>query len=77
MPFLYAWKVKEVTFQEMVDFCSEHNIIVQPVFVNHTMQCRVEGAVGYSKQHTCVALVCANAPDRFWPDTTVDFTCKK
>jgi len=41
------------------------------------MQCRVEGAIGCSKQHSRVALVCANAPIRFWPDATVDFTCKK
>jgi len=41
------------------------------------MQCRVEGAIGCSKQHSRVALVCANAPTRFWPDATVDFTCKK
>jgi len=40
------------------------------------MQCRVEGAIGCSKQHSRVALVCANAPTRFWPDATVDYTCK-
>ena len=44
---------------------------------NHTIQCRVEGDIGYSKQHNRVALVCANAPTRFWPDDTVDFMCKK
>jgi len=41
------------------------------------MQCRAEGAIGRSKQHSRVALVCANAPTRFWPDVTIDFTCKK
>jgi len=41
------------------------------------MQCRVEGAIGCSKQHSRVVLVCANAPTGFWPDATVDFTCKK
>jgi len=43
------------------------------------MQCRVEGAIGCSKlkQHSRVALVGANAHTRFWPDATVDFTCKK
>jgi len=40
------------------------------------MQCHVEGAKGCSKQHSRVALVCASAPTRFWPDATVDFTCK-
>jgi len=41
------------------------------------MQCSVEGAIGCSKQHSPVAIVCANAPTRLWPDATVDFTCKK
>jgi hypothetical protein len=43
------------------------------------MQCRVECAIGCSKQRSRVALVCANVPTRFkfWPDATVNFTCKK
>jgi len=41
------------------------------------MQCRVEGVIDCSKKHSRVALVCANTPIRFWPDATVDFTCKK
>jgi len=62
----------------MVDFCNENDIILQPVVAyNYTMQCCVEGAIGYSKQHSRVALVCANVPTRFWPDGTVDFTSNK
>jgi len=62
----------------MVDYCKDNNIILQPVVAyNHTMQARVEGAIGCSKQHSCVALVCANKPTRFWPDATLDFTCKR
>jgi len=41
------------------------------------MQCHVEGVIDCSKQHSRVALVCANTPIRFWTDATVDFTCKK
>jgi len=66
---------KEFTSQEM-NFCSKKDIILQPV-VDHTMQCRVEGGIDCSKQHSRVALVCANAPTCLKPDATVDFTCKK
>ena len=41
------------------------------------MQARVEGAIGYSKQCSRVALVYANKPTRFWPDATLDFICKR
>jgi len=30
-----------------------------------------------AQSNTVVEQVCANAPTRFWPDATVDFTCKK
>jgi len=49
-------------------------ILVNPT---RTMQCRVEGALGCSKQNSQVALVYANAPTCFWPDATVTFMCKK
>jgi len=39
---------------------------------------RVEGAIGCSKQHNRIALVCANMLIRFWQDAIVDITtCKK
>jgi len=41
------------------------------------MQFRIEGAIACLKQHSRVVLVCTNAPARFWPNATVDFTCKK
>jgi len=41
------------------------------------MQARVEEAIGCSMQHSRVALVCANKPSRFWPDATLDITCKR
>jgi len=39
------------TSQEMVDFCRENNIILQPVVAqpHHAMQAHVEGAIGCSK----------------------------
>jgi len=41
---------KEFTSQEIVNFYQENNIILQPVVAyNHTMQARVEGAIGCSK----------------------------
>ena len=62
----------------MVDYCKDNKIILQPVVTyNHTLQARVEGAICCSKQHSRVALVCANKPTRFWPDATLDFTCKR
>ena len=63
----------------MVDFWSKSDIILQPVvaYNHHDTMCRVEGAIGCSKQHSRVALVCTNAPACFWPDATDDFTWKK
>jgi len=62
----------------MVDYCKDNNIILQPVVAyNHTMQARVEGAIGCSRQHSRVTLVCANKPTLIWPDATLDFACKR
>jgi len=62
----------------MVDYCKDNDTILQPVVAyNHTMQARVEGAIGCSKQYSRVAIVSANMPTRFWPDATLDFTRKK
>ena len=61
--YLRIDNAREFTSQEMVDFCSDNNIILQPVVAyNHTVQARVEGAIGCSKQHSQVDLVCANMP---------------
>ena len=60
----------------MMDLCRDNNIILQvSVAYNHTMQARIEGAIGCSKQHSRDALVCADM--RFWSDAMLDFTCKK
>jgi len=73
--YLRIDNAKELTSQKM-NFCTENNVILQPA-VATTLQCRIEGAIGCSKQHSRVALVCANTPTRFWPDVTVNLTCKE
>jgi len=50
--YLRVDSAKEFTSQEMVDYCKDNNIILQPVVAyNHTMHARVEGAIGCCKQH--------------------------
>ena len=62
----------------MVEYCVQNNIILQTVVAyNHTMQARVEGTIGYVKQHSRVAMLTANVPTRFWPQDTTDFVYKK
>ena len=59
---------------DMVEFCVQNHIILQTVVAyNHTMQARVEGAIGYVKQHSRVAMLAANIPTRIWPQATTDF----
>ena len=76
--FLRVDGAKEFVSDDMVEFCVNQNIILQTVVAyNHTMQARVEGAIGYVKQHSRVALLAANAPTRWWPQATTDFIHKK
>ena len=44
---------------------------------NHTMQARVEGAIGYVKQHSRVSMLAVNVPTRWCPQATTDFVAKK
>ena len=53
------------------------NTIPIVVAKDHTMQARVEGAIGYVKQHSRVAMLTANVPTQFWPQATTDFVHKK
>ena len=78
--------VKEFVSDDMVKYCDENHIILQTVVAyNHTMQGRVEGAIGYVKQHSRVhkhthsrvSMLAANVPTRFWPQATTDFIHKK
>jgi hypothetical protein len=69
---------KEFVSDDMVEYCIQHNIILQTVVAyNHKMQARVEGAIGYVKQHSRVAMLAANVPTQFWPQATTDFVHKK
>jgi hypothetical protein len=69
---------KEFVNNDMVEYCVQNNIILQTVVAyNHTMQARVEGAIGYVKQHSCVAMLTVNVPTWFWPQATTDFVHKK
>ena len=69
---------KEFVSDDMVEYCIQHNIILQTaVAYNHNMQARVEGAIGYVKQHSRVAMLAANVPTQFWPQATTDFVHKK
>ena len=69
---------KEFASDEMVKYCVSENIILQTVVAyNHTMQARVEGAIGYVKQHSRVSMLAANVPTRFWPKATTDFIIKR
>ena len=69
---------KEFATPDIVDFCAEKGIILQLVVAyNHTMQARVEAAIGCVKQHSRIALLTCGAPTRFWADATTDFTIKK
>ena len=69
---------KEFVGAKMKAFCHRHNITLQIVTsYSHTMQARVEGAIGNIKQHSRIALSTANVPTRFWPYATTDFVYKR
>jgi len=62
--YLRIDNAKEFTSQEMVNFCSENDIILQPVGAhNHTMQCRVEGAIGCSNHRVALCQAIHNIYD--------------
>jgi len=64
--------------EEIRQYCADNDVVLQLVVAhNHTMQARVEGAIGCVKQHNCTALLHANEPTRFWDDATKDFSIKK
>jgi hypothetical protein len=76
--FLRVDGAKEFVSAEMVTFCTSEKITLQVVVAyNHTMQARVEGAIGYVKQHSRVSMLAANVPTRWWPQATTNFINKK
>jgi len=71
--FLRVDGAKEFVSDEMVTFCTSEKTILQVVVAyNYTMQARVEGAIGYVKQHSRVSMLAA-----WWPQATTDFVNKK
>ena len=69
---------KEFQSKEIKEYCAENDVVLQLVVAyNHTMQARVEGAIGCIKQHSRTSLLHAGKPTRFWDDTTKDFGIKK
>jgi len=63
---------------EIKEYCADNDVVIQLVVAyNHTMQARVEGAIGCVKQHSRTSLLHANKPARFWDDATKDFSIKK
>jgi hypothetical protein len=69
---------KEFVSDDMVEYCVQNHIILQTVATyNHTKQAHVEGAIGYVKQHSRVAMLAANVPTQFWPQATTHFVHKK
>ena len=69
---------KEFQSEEIKEYCADNDIVLQRVVAyNHTMQARVEGAIGCVKQHSRTSLLHANKPTRFWDDATKDFSIKK
>ena len=76
--FLRVDGAKEFVGSKMKDFCHLHHITWQIVTsYSHTMQTRVEDAIGIIKQHSRIALSTSNAPTRFWPYATTDFVYKR
>jgi len=69
---------KEFQSDEIKEYCAENDVVLQLVVVcKHTMQVRVEGAMGCIKQHSRMSVLHANKPTRFWHDATKDFSIKK
>jgi len=78
MYYLRIDNAKEFQSDETKEYCAENDVVLQLVVAyNHTIQARLEGAIGCVKQHSRTSLLHANKPTRFWGDTTKDFSIKK
>jgi len=76
--FLRIDGAKKFQSEEIKQYCADNDVVLQLVIAyNHTMQARVEGAIGCVKQHSRTSLSHANKPTRFWDDATKDFSIKK
>jgi len=69
---------KEFQSDEIKEYCADNDEVLQLVVAyNHTLQARVEGAIGCVNQHSRTSVLHANKPTRFWDDATKDFSIKK
>ena len=76
--YLRIDSAKEFQSDEINEYCTENDVVLQlGVEHHHTIQVRVEGAIGCVKQHCPTSLLHANKPTRFWDDTTKDLSIKK
>jgi len=76
--FLRIDGAKEFQSEEIRQYCADNDVVLQLVVAyNHTMQVRVEGAIGCVKQHSRTSVLHVNKPTCFWDDATKDFSIKK
>jgi hypothetical protein len=69
---------KEFHSAEMLDFCRDNKIVIQPVIAyNHTAMCRVESYIGVVKSHARIGMLNAHVPLRFHGDAVQDFVIKR
>ena len=58
---------KEFHSAEMLDFCRDNNIVIQPVIAyNHTAMCRVESYIGVVKSHSRISMLNSHVPMGMW-----------
>jgi len=76
--YLRIDSAKEFQSDEIKEHCADNDVVLQLVVANnHTMQARVEGAIGCVKQNSQTSLLHANKPTRFWDDATKNFSIQK
>jgi len=76
--YLRLDSAKEFQSDEIKEYCADNDVVLQlMVAYHHTMQARVEDAIGCVKQHSQTSLLHANKPTRFWDDATKEFSIKK
>ena len=76
--YLRIDSAKEFQSDKTKEYCAQNDVVLQLVVAyNHTMQTRVEGAIGCIKQHSRTSFLHANKPSRFWSDATKDVNIKK
>jgi len=57
---------KKIQSDRITEYCAGNDVVLQLVAAyNHTMQARVEGAIGCVKKHSRTSLFHANNPTRF------------